>query len=321
MNHKVAFICPLYDMKNHFDLAFNLYKSKHDLGIQEDIYFVFSTERQKDKFRNRVFEAFKEEICSLVLPEDQLHYKSKVSVKKFYALRVLKDRYSYMACVDSETLFVKKVNFYSVFNEIWEKGTYLNSNMSPDGFYIMRTCFRTLSKRLYNNPTMRKEFGDYSYNLWFNEIPVYKCNTLTAFFDWLDTFDPDNWKNEWCCFEYYIYVAYLILFENKHLRKFCDIVSNGGIMEYLFEYPLEEQRRIINRLGTHWSPNKDVINDATCLLFHLDRESGKGNYGFGLTEKEILIQKKNRKKLLCRDNILDTYPLLAFIYKILKAIK
>ena len=28
--NRVAFACPLYDMKNHFELAFNLYKSKID---------------------------------------------------------------------------------------------------------------------------------------------------------------------------------------------------------------------------------------------------------------------------------------------------
>lgn len=321
MEHKVAFICPLYDMKNHFDLAFNLYKSKHDLGIQEDIYFVFSDEIQKDKFEKRIWEAFKEKICSLILPEDQLHYKSKVSVKKIHALRVLKNRYSYMACIDSESLFIKKVDFYLVFDEIWEKETFLNSNVSPDGFYIMRKCFRTLSKRLYNNPIMKKEFGDYSYNLWFNEIPVYKCANLTAFLNWLDTFDSDRWKNEWHCFEYYIYVAYLILFENKHIRKFPDLVSNGGVMEYLFEHSLEEQIRIINKLGTHWSSNKDATNDNTYLLFHLDRESGKGNYGFNLTENQVNVMEEKRRKILRYDYVFDRYPGVEFVYKIFEKIK
>lgn len=55
---KVAFICPLYDKENHFDLAFNLYKSKHDLHIKEEIYFIFSDEVQKEKFRSRIYEVF-----------------------------------------------------------------------------------------------------------------------------------------------------------------------------------------------------------------------------------------------------------------------
>ena len=51
---KVAFICPIYDMKNHFDLAYNLYKSKIDLMIEDDFYFVFSNEEQKEKLTNRI---------------------------------------------------------------------------------------------------------------------------------------------------------------------------------------------------------------------------------------------------------------------------
>ena len=33
---KAAFICPLYDMKNHFDLALKLYQSKLEYKIKED---------------------------------------------------------------------------------------------------------------------------------------------------------------------------------------------------------------------------------------------------------------------------------------------
>ena len=32
----VAFACPLYDMKNHFDLALNLYRSKIENNIDND---------------------------------------------------------------------------------------------------------------------------------------------------------------------------------------------------------------------------------------------------------------------------------------------
>lgn len=128
--NRVAFICPLYDMKNHFDYAFNLYKSKHDLHIDEEIYFVFSCEAQKNKFRNRIYEAFSEEISWLILPEDQLQYQSKVVVKKMYALKTLKDRYDYLAMVDSESLFIKKADFPELFEEIWNKRLCLNSNIS-----------------------------------------------------------------------------------------------------------------------------------------------------------------------------------------------
>lgn len=51
---KAAFICPLYDMKNHFDLALKLYQSKQEYKIKEDIYFIFSNETQCQKFKQLV---------------------------------------------------------------------------------------------------------------------------------------------------------------------------------------------------------------------------------------------------------------------------
>lgn len=56
MNDKIRrdFLCPLFDMKNHFDLALNLYKSKIEYNIDSDIIFIFSNQEQKDKFALRV---------------------------------------------------------------------------------------------------------------------------------------------------------------------------------------------------------------------------------------------------------------------------
>ena len=280
--NKVAFICPLYDMKNHFDLAFNLYKSKHDLHIDEEIYFVFSDEAQKNKFRNRIYEAFSEEISWLILPEEQLHYQSKVVVKKMYALRMLKDRYDYLAMVDSESLFIKKVDFPKLFEKIWDKRLCLNANISPDGFFILRKCFRTME--LYYNKILRKEFRWFLYNFWFNEIPVYKCDNLTEFFVWLDKFDKKGWMNEWCCFEYYLYAAFLIIEKGIHINR-LNICSNGGVMEYIIERPPHKQLHILNRLGTHWTSCPDITNDNIVMFFHLDRQN-REDYGFHLTFKK-----------------------------------
>ena len=226
--NRVAFICPLYDMKNHFDFAFNLYKSKHDLHIDEEIYFVFSDEAQKNKFRNRIYEAFSEEISWLILPEEQLHYKSKVVVKKMYALRMLKDQYDYLAMVDSESLFIKKGDFPKLFEEIWNKRLCLNCNISvlktPDSY--MRRCFQTLG--LYHDKILKKEFHYFIYNFWFNEIPVYKCNNLTEFFSWLDKFNENGWKNTFECFEYWMYAAFLIKEKGYHLNHYRVISKGGG---------------------------------------------------------------------------------------------
>ena len=296
---KVAFICPIYDMKNHFDLAYNLYKSKIDLMIEDDFYFVFSNEEQKEKLTNRIKNDLGVTISSIVLDQNLVDLKSKVVVKKMYALRCLMGKYEYLSIIDSESLFYKKTDFYKLFKEIWNSKNCLVSNFSLDGFQIISKCFKTLG--IYDNKKHKKAFSYYRYNFWFNEIPVYKCDTLPGFFDWLDTFDINGWGNEWLCFEYYIYAAYLILEYDFKLKK-TQYSSMGGIMEYLYNYPEEQQRKIIDTLGTHWSSNAKITNDNTYLLFHLDRDAETKGYS-----NHISIKAKMYMYLMMYKTIVTDY--------------
>jgi hypothetical protein len=284
---KVAFICPIYDMKNHFDLAVNLYRSKVELGIDEDFYFVFSDNAQKEKLSHRIKEELNAEFYSIVIPEELLPYKSKVVTKKFYALQTLMNKYDYLSVIDSESIFIKNGDFYKVFETIWEQGNCLKSNISYDGFNILRTCFQTMN--IYFEPKLLKEFRFYKYNFWFNDIPVYKCELLPEFFRWLDQFDKNGYLNEWLCFEYYIFAAFLILEKGFHLQRYDNLKSCGGIMEYLPLFPIDEQKKILNQLGTHWSSNPMVTNEDTYLLFHLDRLK-ENNYGLEKAEEQKRVR-------------------------------
>lgn len=284
---KVAFICPIYDMKNHFDLAVNLYRSKVELGIDEDFYFVFSDNTQKEKLSHRIKEELNAEFYSIVIPEELLPYKSKVVTKKFYALQTLMNKYDYLSVIDSESIFIKNGDFYKAFETIWEQGNCLKSNISYDGFNILRTCFQTMN--IYFEPKLLKEFRFYKYNFWFNEIPVYKCELLPEFFRWLDQFDKNGYLNEWLCFEYYIFAAFLILEKGFHLQRYDNLKSCGGIMEYLPQFPIDEQKKILNQLGTHWSSNPMVTNEDTYLLFHLDRLK-ENNYGLEKAEEQKRVR-------------------------------
>lgn len=272
-----CFVCPIYDSKNHFDFGYDLFKSKLDLGIEEKIYFVFSDEGQKDKFANEINKRFSSKIDYLILPSELLHYKSKVVVKKFYALHELMDKYDYISLIDCETIFVNKTNFYELFKYIDDNSLCLNSNISYDGYFVLRKCFMTMG--LYDNKTLKKEFSNYKYNFWFNEIQVYNSKLLPGFFSWLEQFDKEAYLNEWNCFEYYIYGAYLILEKGYHIKKFRKLKSMGGIMEYLPMYSVEKQKKIIKMLNTHWTSSKETINENIYLQFHLDRKDGE-DYGY-----------------------------------------
>lgn len=265
---KVAFICPLYDMKNHFDYAFNLLKSKNDLGIEEDLYFIFSNEEQYVKFDRQVYNLLKCHIKYLIIDAELLDLKAKVIIKKFFGLRKLMGFYEYISIIDCECLFFKNGDYTKLFEKIWQKRTAFITNFSLLGFFSLRTCLRTLD--LYDNKKLQKVFKHCRYNFWFNDIPVYKCDILPDFFMWLDKFDIKKWGNEWQCYEYYIFAAYLILKKNYQL-EYTSYYASMGVVEYLIAFPEKKQREILDVLGTHWSSIPHVTNENTYLLFHLDR--------------------------------------------------
>lgn len=269
--NKTAFACPLYDMKNHFELAFNLYKSKIHNNIDNDFYFIFSDIEQKNKFEKMVQKEFPDDKLLFLITTEKINkYKAKAVSKKFYALEELKDKYDYIILTDCESLFIRECNFDSLAEEIWNNRTMLNSNKSPDGFFIMRKCYKTMG--LYNNKKLRKDTCNFSYNFWFNELQVYKCENLTRFFEWLEVHNKDQVYNEYMCFEYYVYYAFLLLEEDIHLKKF-KYTSMGGINEYLFRFSVKKQKEIIDKMQLHWSSSRDAINDNVVMLFHLDREN------------------------------------------------
>ncbi len=298
IKNDVVLLCPLYDMKNHFELAYNLFKSKLDHQVNADMCFIFSDKEQMTKFNNLIYTSFKQYPDSLILDPSLLPLKAKVAVKKFYGLRMLMNKYKYIALVDSETLIIKGGDYLKLFESIWNSQTMFVCNKSLDGFFIIRECFKTLG--INNNPILLKEFGHYRYNFWFNEIQVYNCETLPGFFKWFDKFDINSWGNDPYCFEYYIYAAYLILEKGFHLKR-TNYSSMGGIMEYLYNFPEERQKEIIQTIGTHWSSNPHVTTENTYLLFHLDRKKDSHDYSYKLPYTTILKMYIRMYKSILKD--------------------
>lgn len=296
----VAFVCPIYDSRNHFDYGINLLKSKIENDIDSDLYFIFSDDEQRIKFEkitvnNKIVDEFR----YLILPTEEGKYKSQVTIKKFFGLKCLKDKYKYLATIDSESKFIQKMDYFFVFNEMWKNGEMLKSNKSPNGFFIMRTCFKTLG--VYDNKVLKKETDNYLYNVWFNDIPLYKCELLDEFFQWLDL-QKQDYKIEWMCFEYYIFTAFLIIKKGYHLKKY-DIESLGGIMEYLYVFSEDEQIRIIESMTPHWTSSNKCINENTGIMFHLDRDVNDETYNSSTFFEDIKKYKWWRRKRIIKDFI------------------
>ncbi len=298
----VAFACPLYDMKNHFELAFNLYKSKIENEIGNDFYFIFSNMEQKNKFEKMIKSEFSNNDFKYLITTDEINkYKAKAVSKKLYALETLMYKYKYIILTDSESLFIKKCDFDSLAGEIWNNRTMLNSHISPNAYFIMRKCYKAMG--IYNNKKLRKDTENYKYNFWFNELQVYKCEYLPDFFNWLKSHNKDKVYDTWECFEYYIYYAYLLLEKDIHLNKY-NYESWGGINECLYTFPIKKQKEIMKNMKLHWTSSRDAINENTVMLFHLDRANSN--------EKVPIINFKIKIKIFIKKMLYKVKDLLNY---------
>ena len=276
--NRTAFICPLYDMKNHFDLATDLYKSKIEHSIDSDLIFIFSNAEQKDKFAERLKnELGVENMLYSIIPEKLNVYSAKAVTKKLYGLQEYMKNYEYIVLTDCEAVFVRNFNADELAKEIWESKSMLASNISANGFFIMRRCYKAMG--LYYNEKLRKALGLFKYNFWFNELQVYKCSYLPDFFEWLNRFDIEKIYNTWDCFEYYVFYAYLCLVHNMEIKKY-HYLSLGGINEYMYTFSLKKQKRIVKKMNLHWTSSGEVLSDDIVMRFHLDRTKQTGNYGY-----------------------------------------
>ena len=71
------------------------------------------------------------------------------------------NNYDYIISTDCEVAFVKYFNVGQLAEEIWDSRGMLASNISPNGFFLMRICYKTMG--LYYNKKLRKSLGIYKY--------------------------------------------------------------------------------------------------------------------------------------------------------------
>ena len=179
-------------------------------------------------------------------------------------------RYDYIATIDCECEFLRSFEPGKIMRDIWENKTFLTANKSQDfAQNITRDCAQLLG---LDSKRIRQETENYLYYWWFNEIPVYRTDTLGEFFSWLDKDGRRDavFKN-WCCFDYIVYVMWLIDSKNASLKK-VDIEASCGLTEELFrrKNDLPNFERIY---GLHWTSRKNpqLISSKVVMKFHLDR--------------------------------------------------
>ena len=78
-----------------------------------------------------------------------------VTMKKWYGVQKLYDKYDYIAVIDDDTLFLKQFNPYDLFDEIWKnKTSFFKNRCSLNHSLFLRNC--AFACGLENNLILKK---------------------------------------------------------------------------------------------------------------------------------------------------------------------
>ena len=180
-----------------------------------DIIIVFSNIEEYEEF------AYKDKIKKVIIPDNTVT-GNIVTFKKFYALKLLKNLYSYYIVCDSEI---------DIINENFTKSNINNKiNMIFKNKYIYTGVLKVYSKitkyscKIFNNQNyikkLKKITSNYRYYYWWSDLPVYKGEHLEHFFSIIN-FDNINFYH----FDHKIYLNYLLLFHKFQFINLTKIIN------------------------------------------------------------------------------------------------
>lgn len=301
--NNIAFIIPIYPP--HFDYGNALLKSFYDksLETQADLWFVFTNEEESNKYG-----AYENKI---ILPEELRIFDNKgiINIKKFYGLKTLQNKYDYYIVLDSEIEFIKNINLYRICEQIYnEKKLYGNSvwNFEHLGMERIRSKCRSYFKSCTNFKNIVNEEKDLY--LWFSNLPVYKNEYLSDFFDTIN-YNKNIYNLTSLDFDHYIYMYYLIIRKNFKIidLKMHSYIGAGESMPEAFCFvPGTDIKHKFNMCSKAALSLLD--NDNLFVVIQIDRTLSRlffiiGNALSDLTIKYTNLQndfsnfqKKNRQK-------------------------
>lgn len=219
--NKIAFLIPIYPP--HFKYAENIIKTWHEykLDTQSDIWFIFTNDEERAEFRDWD--------NSIVLPAELRIFENRgiINIKKLYAIQQLKDKYDYIIVLDSETEFLKNVNLLDICDNYFNKKELYGNLVYEEGRERTEKIKAACKEYFYQYENVK--LLDSDFYLWFNQPCIYKTDNINDFLEKID-YNNNLAKLRWEDFDYYLYMYYLILFQNFKIVD-IGIDSNYGICE------------------------------------------------------------------------------------------
>jgi len=266
--NNIAFIIPTYPPHYHY-----LYNILPKLKNIINIYLVFSNDEDYMSF------TMKEYINPIIIKES-INHNSIVTFKKFYGLKeLIQSPFDYFIVCDSEIDIITenftKDNVIQKINNIFSNKR-LYAGEVDGGIDIYRKCASLFPNDLEK---LRNITQNFTLNTWFSDLPVYRREDLSDFFNKIDYTNIVT-SLSWAHFDHIIYQLFLLLEKNFTIINTTPITNLKAPLEIL----VTNDNNICNNLlkegyGFGWC-NKHFYNInklslennyKSFLIFHLDR--------------------------------------------------
>ena len=266
--NKCAFCIPIHP--KHFDYAHHIIDQLS--GSDADLYLLFTSKEEKASFNNDGLYSslFLEDFTDLDIIKENNSY---ITIKKFYGLSVLKDKYEYIACIDAEVKFLIKTGFYNIMKKVADSKVFFGSILEQDNTgrcIIYDTLYSiTPSEDHENLTTISRNCSVYT---WWSNIPVYSCAHLPDFLKWID-FRNDNLKNyNWNIFDHMLYNYFCVLFKGYGIKlsPYCLTSFEFLPSEVIEKIDAIEKLYWVNYIAYKQNPVFYEKN-GFCLVYHCDR--------------------------------------------------
>jgi hypothetical protein len=218
------------------------------------------------------------EYINPIIIKGPINQNSIVTFKKFYALKeLIKSPFDYFIVCDSEIDIIienfTKDNVMQKINNIFSnKRIYAGEVDELLPIHINKRCSSLFPADLEKLRNITQDFRLYS---WFSDLPVYRREDLTDFFNKIDYTNI-----VWHHFDHIIYQFFLLLDKNFTLINTTPITN----LKYSLELLKTNNNNICNNLlkegyGFGWCSkmlyniNKSFLdnNSKSFIIYHLDR--------------------------------------------------
>jgi hypothetical protein len=275
--NKCAFVVPLHP--KHFEYGYYIFNYLNNKNIV-DLYFVFTNNNEKDEFLTKLNNDISNKVKFLLLT-DFVDIKivektnSFVSIKKLFALSILKEKYDYISCIDSEIKFINDTHdYYTIMKNIVNSKIICGGKLHENAYEknIVRDSLNILTDKKYHESLQTLSY-DYRIYTWWCNLPVYDCSIAGEFLEWISFNNNTLERFCWNIFDDMLYNFFCILFHNYRFKLIENCFHS---LEFVDTQLVEHVDKNIYKL--YW-----VNNNAYCqnkkyyeennfqIVFHLDR--------------------------------------------------